>query len=361
MNLDDRARRAAQDVRRDVGDLEGASFGTDPFDRFERSLARRNRNQRVAAGLVAAGLVVLSVVLLSRAFGTGGETKPATPTLPRGSVLYGAWDERIDQARWRIVSTDGKEAIDLGWVATCGQWFPDGSRILSSSDADRGPGRPLRPVVIGIDGSVLEVLDGTADPDLELGCGEVTPDGSRIVLEGFDEDEAGRNGVYSIRASDGGDLVRLTRGTDCCPQLSPDGTQAVFVRVKPGVQPSGAGAVFVVDLEGGDARRITPWGSAFIGTTWSPDGEWIAFERPYGRLYLVHPDGTDMHEVPVELPAGSGASGPTWSPDGQWLLFVLTRDGASDLYAVRPDGTGLTLIADFEATEVSGPDWRPAS
>jgi len=359
VNLDDRARRAASDIRREIGDHEGASFGQDPFDRFERSLERKTRNQRVAAGLVAIGLIAVSAVVLARAFGTGEELTPATPTLPSGSILYGEWDEQISQASWRVVSTDGVELVDLGWVATCGQWFPDGTRILTSSDADRGPGRPLRPVVIDPAGSVVEVLDGTADPDLELGCGAVTPDGSRIVLEGFNEADPARNGIYSIRTSDGGDLERLTRGTDCCPQVSPDGTLAAFMRAKPGVQPAGAGAVFVVDLGSGRAMRITPWGSAFIGTSWSPDGTWIAFQRPYGRLYVVHPDGTDLHEVPVELPPGSGGSEPTWSPDGEWLLFVLTRDGASNLYAVRLVGTGLTQITTSEATEMVGPVWRP--
>ncbi len=360
MNLDDRARRAAGDLRREVGEADGSAVaGRDPFDRLERSLARRARNQRVATIAVTATFIGVSVFVLGRAFAPERGRTPSTTTLPSGSILYGEWDERISQARWRIVRSDGTGAVDLGVVASCARWFPDGSRVLITNDAERGPGSPLRPAVVDAGGSLLEVLDATTDPDLELGCGDVSPDGETIVLEGFNEVDTARNGIYTIRASDGGGLVRLTEGGDCCPQFSPDGTRAVFMRTRPGVQPDGAGAVFVVDVDGTDVRRLTPWGSAFLGTNWSPDGEWIAFQRPYGRLFLVRPDGTGLHEVPLRLPRGAGASEPSWSPDGGWIVFVVGRDQASDLYAVRPDGTDLTRITASDGIVVSGPDWRP--
>jgi TolB protein len=131
------------------------------------------------------------------------------------------------------------------------------------------------------------------------------------------------------------------------------------MRTKSGVNPDGAGALFVVNADGADLRRITPWGFAFLDQAWSPDGSWIVFQRPYGRLFLVHPDGTGLHEVPVELPKGSGAREPSWSPDGAWIVFALDRGGSSNVYAVRPDGTGLTRITDTHGTQDSGPDWRP--
>jgi hypothetical protein len=359
VNLDERARRAASDVRREVGDPEFHRSGErDEFERFEHALRRKTRNQRVAAAFVAVGLAALGIAFVARALGPEG-SRPAAPTLPAGSILFGKWDQEISQARWFTAAPDGSNVQDLGVVATCAEWFPDGHAILITNDADRGPGRPLRPAVIRPDGTARRVLDGARDPDLELGCGEVSPDGSRIVLEGFNERDESHNGIYTIRATDGGGLERLTAGLDGPPQYSPDGTRVVFMRTKPGVLPDGAGALFVVGTDGTRARRITPWGSAFLDVAWSPDGLWIAFQRPYGELYLVHPDGSGMHEVPVDLPSGAGARQPSWSPDGAWLVFALGRDGASDIYAVRPDGTGLTRVTGSPGGDDTSPDWAP--
>jgi Tol biopolymer transport system component len=361
MSLDERARRAAGDVRRDVGDPEFHPPGDrDPYERFERSLARKARNQRIGAIVVAAAIAVLGITFVTRAIGPDRSAFPATPGLPGGRILYGEWDQGISQARWFTVSTDGSDARDLGIVASCAEWFPDGSRILITNDADRGPGSPLRPATIRPDGSGLRALDATEDPGLELGCGDVSPHGSRIALEGFNEQgDTTRGGIYTVRASDGGDLERLTSGLDSTPDYSPDGSRLVFMRTKPGVQPDGAGALFVVGVDGSGLRRITPWGSSFLDRAWSPDGRWIAFQRPYGQLYLVHPDGTGLHRVPVDLPPGAGARQPSWSPDGEWLVFALVQDGASEIYAVRPDGTDLTRVTTSQGADQTSPDWAP--
>jgi Tol biopolymer transport system component len=361
MSLDERARRAAGDIRREVGDPETApSAGKDPFERFERSLSRRTRNQRIGAAVVALAIAVLGIVFVTRALGPERSAVPATPGLPGGTILYGEWDQRLSQARWFTVDPDGSNRHELGVIASCASWFSDGSRILITNDADRGPETPLRPAVIRPDGSGLRSLDATQDPDLELGCGDVSPDGSRIVLEGFNEQGVeSLSGIYAIRASDGGGLQRITTGLDGPPQFSPDGTRIVFMRTKPGVQPDGAGALFVVRTDGSGLRRITPWGSSFLDRAWSPDGRWIAFQRPYGELYLVRPDGTDLHPVPVELPSGAGARQPEWSPDGEWIVFALERDGSSDIFAVRPDGTDLTEVTRSPGADDTSPDWAP--
>jgi WD40 repeat protein len=359
MSLDERARRAAGDIRREVGDPEAfVPAGEDPFERFERSLARKTRNQRIGAIVVAAAVAVLGILFVTRAIGPDRSAVPATPRLPGGTILYGEWDQRISQARWFTVGPDGSSPRDLGVVASCASWFSDGSRILITNDADRGPGTPLRPATIRPDGSGLHILDATRDPDLELGCGDISPDGSRIAVEGFNEQgDTTRNGIYTVRASDGGDLERVTSGLDGTPEYSPNGGQLVFMRTKAGVQPDGAGALFVVGTDGSGLRRITPWGSSFLDRAWSPDGRWIAFQRPYGELYLVRPNGSGLHEIPVDLPPGAGARQPSWSPDGDWIVFALVRDGASDIYAVRPDGTGLTRVTTSNGADQTSPDW----
>jgi TolB protein len=356
VRLDDRARIAAEGIRRAVETPDTA----DPFYRYERG---KRRNQRIGAGLLAAALAIAGTYVVGRAFEHPRKPVPAGPARPSGLILYGHYVAGRGQLHVFTVRADGSGERDLSIVTSCAQWLPDGSKILISNDAAfKAEGAPLRPATIHPDGSGLRRLDGASNRNLNLGCGDASPDGARLVLEGFNENEPGLNGIYVVRASDGGGLVRLTHNPyntgDSYPQYSPDGTRVVFMRTKPGVNPDGAGAVFVVNADGTGLRRITPWGAAFLGQSWSPDGRWILFQRPYGRLYVVHPDGTRLHEIPVRLPVGSGAISPAWSPDGEWIVFSLERNAQADIYVVRADGSGLRRVTDAPGVETY-PDWRP--
>ena len=358
MNLDERGRRAAAGIRRAVGE-PGAVWDADadPLGRFDRARRARARRQRVASGVVALAVASLAAVLLFSSFFPRGERSPANGALPPGTILYGEWDQRTSVAHWYTIATDGSNRTDLGIDASCAVWFPDGGRILVTNDARFTATSPLRPAVIDPDGSNRRPLDAVDDPDLNLGCGDVSPDGRRIVLEGFGHQDNRRNGIYTVRATDGGDLVRLTTGFDGPPSYSPEGSQVVFMRTRPGIQPDGAGALFVVDADGGRPVRITPWGASFIDNAWSPDGEWIVFQRPYGQLFLVHPDGSDLHRMPLELPQGAGARTASWSPDGQWIVFSMQRARGATIWAVRPDGSGLRPVTTSRGAGVISPSW----
>jgi Tol biopolymer transport system component len=126
---------------------------------------------------------------------------------------------------------------------------------------------------------------------------------------------------------------------------------------KEGVSPTGSGALFVMGADGGRPVRVTPWGYAFNDHAWSPDGGWIAFQRPYGQLYLVRPDGSDLHRVPLNLPAGTGALNPSWSPNGTWIVFSLQRSNQAEIYMARSDGTGRRKVTGVPNVQAQHPDW----
>jgi Tol biopolymer transport system component len=362
MTLDARGREAGRAFRAEIERMRTTGTDRASIERFERVRADRQRGQRIGAGLLAAVVAVAGIVFVTRMFKGAERSVPAAPKVPGGIILYGNWDANVQQADWFTVGPDGSPPHDLHVTATCAVWFPDGSKILITNDAAVGAGTPLRPAVIDPDGSNLRPLDATRSPDLNLGCGDVSPDGTRIALEGFGQDgHAELDGIYSVRASDGGGLVRLVEGPIPPPRYSPDGARLSFFETKGGVSPTGSGALFVMRADGTDRVRITPWGYAFDDHAWSPDGRWIVFQRPYGQIYLVRPDGSDLHRVPVNLPPGTGALNPSWSPDGTWIVFSLQRSDQAEIYLARPDGTGLRKVTGTPDLQAQHPDWMAPS
>jgi Tol biopolymer transport system component len=103
----------------------------------------------------------------------------------------------------------------------------------------------------------------------------VAQDGRWIA---FGRDPApGDNGIWLMRP-DGSDLRRLTRnpyagaecGCDGDPAFSPDGKRISFVRVR--AERRGRGALFVMNRDGSNVRRLTPWTfDPGVNHTWEPD------------------------------------------------------------------------------------------
>jgi len=178
MNLDERGRRAAGDVN---AAFERSGQTSPPsLDRFDRYVAVRRRNQRLAAGVVGVLVALAGVVLVVGAL-RPSRVVPASPP-PGGRILFGDWDTQTQRAHWYTMRSDGTRIVDLGMIATCAEWFPNGEAIWITDDEAVDRGDPLRPAIVGPDGSGLERLDGVRDRNLQLGCGDISPDGTRIVL-----------------------------------------------------------------------------------------------------------------------------------------------------------------------------------
>ena len=185
----------------------------------------------------------------------------------------------------------------------------------------------------------------------------ISPDGSRVV---FVRTSKGHPQLFLTDAEGG--RTRLTgpdKGGCGCgafdPAWSPDGTAIAFASVNL----HGNQDIYVLDLRTGSIRRITH-GPSLDGTpAWSPDGSMIAYARgDDGRDGLWVVDLADRRSRLVT--ASMGGADPAWSPDGQMITFSgSATDGAgTDLWLVRPDGTGLRDLADV-ATGDRAPSWSP--
>ncbi len=90
--------------------------------------------------------------------------------------------------------------------------------------------------------------------------------------------------------------------------------------------------LWIVDKNGGEARRLTSTPAVESNPHFSPDGNWIAFTSNRSgvpQVYVVSREGGD----PVRLtwyPAPSMARG--WTPDGSRVLYATTRGTAPQTY-----------------------------
>src|SRR6186997_2133208 len=150
MTVDERGRAAADELRRTFTGADRFEVAAELEQLHEEGL-RRTRHQRWRAGLVAAAIAVAVIVLLASVLASRSPVEPATQ-IPTGTILYGRWNARTENARWFTADVDGSNVRDLGITATCARWLPGGTKILITNDAAFSSDHPLRPAIVRADG-----------------------------------------------------------------------------------------------------------------------------------------------------------------------------------------------------------------
>jgi Tol biopolymer transport system component len=313
-----------------------------------------------------------SLTLIIGLAALGAPAAQATAPNQNGQIVFGK-EDTPDGGHIFTANPDGTHEHQLlADPADCGGWSPDGSKVSVCVIPD--PQGLLRSATLSPDGTGFNLLDNP-DPSLNFFCWAWSPDGSRLACEGGTDPASARDGIYTMRSSDGSGLVRLTRSppsagvfADACPcSYSPDRHQVSFTRSNT----RGQTAIFIVNSDGTNLHQITPWGLGGVGGNWSRDGSWIVFglrdfDYPGGQLlsrgtlYLIHPDGSGLHKIDIDTNGSQYfAKEPTWSPDGTRILFVMylaSQGMQPDLFTMNPDGSHLIQITDTPVTE-NFPNW----
>jgi Tol biopolymer transport system component len=129
--------------------------------------------------------------------------------------------------------------------------------------------------------------------------------------------------AQSKRAMSPLDLIEVPRVLD--PQLSPDGTQVLYVLDRPDWKENRRiGHIWRVKADGSHAVQLTHGQRGETSPRWSPDGRRIAFLARRGdnedtQLYLLESDGGEARQV-MKHPAAVSPPPPT--PDGRTLFFI---------------------------------------
>ncbi len=318
--------------------------------------------------VVSIALIALAVSCSSGSAGSSGSSESAAPRAPNlhGKILFIREGGKYSELTTFTAAANGTHVRRLSDFGEGPRFSPDGTEVMMAGPAPEG--QRITAGIVHSDGSHLRTIP-LRDPSLNLGAGAWAPDGKQMALEGWDDSNPDRNGVYLVGVPDGTGLVRLTRNPDhdIPMDFSPDGSQIVFLRAEPDTDPV-TGSLYVVNVDGTGLHRITPPGLDVGATTrWSPNGKEIVFAgsptEPQGSIRVVQPDGTGLKKV-FEDPKGGTAAAPTWSPDGHKIMFALIKASALDTPGLQPDkvcvidedGKGFAVVLDTPDFK-SQPDW----
>ncbi len=249
---------------------------------------------------------------------------------------------RYDSESGQLTNLTSNPAVD--WDPA---WSPDGT-LLAFTTHRQGNSEID---VMAADGSNLTNVTNHPMDDYMPSW---SPDGQRLV---FVSERDGNQEIYIINR-DGSEATRLTVNdkpdADRAPVWSPDGTKIAFAGVRNGVE-----GIHTIKVDGTGEAILTHMPLKGASPAWSPEGTEIAFvgwdEEDRPGLYVMNADGSDQTWL-MESKAWIGSL--HWTAGGGWLLFTSWQDENHELYAVRPDGSGLTRLTSDLAWD-DAPDLSP--
>ena len=105
---------------------------------------------------------------------------------------------------------------------------------------------------------------------------QISPDGRDVVYTlGTTDMDMNRiaHNIWVVSTAPGSQPRQLTQsGHDTRPQWSPNGKSIAFLSSR-----EGATQVYVMPVQGGNAKKITSLSTGADNEKWSPDGQWLAF------------------------------------------------------------------------------------
>lgn len=336
--------------------------------------------RRTMLRMAAALSVALAVLFAIPGQSAAGGADPAGTANGGGTILFSRHNH------WYTIAPTGTHlhlllsrtggCRDFG----CGGFSPDGRQIMVAAwpvDHNR-----VATAIINTTGSGYHVLP-LPDARLNLGPGVWTPNGARVALNGWDNTNKARAGIYMVNAADGKGLVRLTAratpptwawASDTPLAYSPNGSRLLFfheVPPRPGDGSVAWGNLFETTAEGAGRIHLNPPGTSVTPSdgspaSWSPDGKQLTFTAfsspPNGgqsAVFVANANGSHLRRITAW---GEWSTSAHWSPDGTWIVFDKIApgfSGAHNLYLIHPNGTGLKAITSTSLGGVCCAVWSP--
>jgi TolB protein len=344
-------------------------------------MSQRHRFQAIAA--LACVIAASSALGESSAFSAPTEkVSGATVPGPNGRIAF----KRHLDGGGSIFTIDANGKAErrvtkpgLGVVDDQPDWSPTGSLLVFHRT-----GNPYAIYTVKPDGSDLTRLSppcSASGPGVEGQCEDgahasFLPDGKRVVytratgrvrhFPGWDQIE---HSDVVVRDVNGANLRVLIRsrpyeGDYDSAHFSPNGSQLIYIRVNsPLSKPALKHALFVARADGSRRRQLTPWSlDAGDNPDWSPNGKLILFRShvdgggKQSQIYLVRPDGTGLRPL-TRFSPGTTVLSYSFSPDGKWITFAKSgRRGEPDIFVMQANGKNIRPVTRTALWD-SAPDW----
>jgi dipeptidyl aminopeptidase/acylaminoacyl peptidase len=232
---------------------------------------------------------------------------------------------------------------------------------------------------------------------------QLSPDGERVafsVRTVTPERDGYRSAIWLVPFDGSAEATRLTAGPgqDTLPRWSPDGHTLAFVSDRAAPEKADGKKrkpknIFVLPLDGGEARQVTSFDDDCGDVAWSPDGRRIAFTlkdaraegadddaapRVYERMRYKTDEGylSDQRRRHIWIVDAAGSDPrrltdgdwddqhPAWSPDGREIAFVSNRsedrerNTVADIHVASVTDGKVRRVTD-EVGQYGNPSWSP--
>ena len=184
---------------------------------------------------------------------------------------------------------------------------------------------------------------------------EISPDGRSIVFMRWTV-ASDQNQVWRMDR-DGRNPRRVFAGDGWDPTWSPDGSRILFASDR-----DGSIQLYIGNADGSGVRRVSSLAGLRGRSDWSPQDLLVTYagESWAREVFVMNLDGAQAQRV---SPEGGNAQGPSFSPDGRWIAFTAYYDHFRDvngceIYIMRTDGSDLRRLTDNDYCDYQ-PRWGP--
>ena len=261
--------------------------------------------------------------------------------------------ERAGLPQIFLVDVNGENLVQLTTLidgACQPAWSPDGDRLLFTSPCRQKSNEYSNAAiyVMNADGS------GVA-PLISLIGGVYDPAWSRSGIA-FTYLETGQPSLW-MAEPDGSAPRKITIGTARDRQVSwsPGEDKLVLMNTSRAGSPTLFWVFSDGSFDGSNPDQVTR-DQVSSRPAWSPLGDLVAYTSNQ-HIWVVTWDSVGFGSVRISDKGPN--DGSSWSPDGQWIAFETWRDAANhDIYMMTPNGAQPTRITSHTANDYH-PAWRP--